>query len=268
VLEARLIRHHEPKYNRRGKTWRRYAYLRIDDTEAFPRIKVVREPKAGGAYLGPFPSSQHAHLAKEALEEAFPIRRCTKAMRASTRFAPCALADMGRCLAPCEGRVGPERYGELVRSLLSSLDRPGGLLAALGTRMRELAEQERFEEAALARDRLRALAEALARARTDGWLLGARDLEVRDADGRPIRLRAGALAWGEDDEPLGRPCPRQRADEVAAVRSWLGRNTVAVVAADPPLSEPVDGGAELHRLLAALRGADRREAPGRSARAS
>lgn len=268
VLEARLIRRHEPRYNRRGKTWRRYAYLKIDVAEAFPRIKVVREPKRGAAYLGPFPSSQHAHLAKEALEEAFPIRRCTKAMRASTRFAPCALADMGRCLAPCDGRVGPERYGELVRSLLSSLDRPGGLLAALGARMRDLAAQERFEEAALARDRLRALAEALARARTDGWLLGTRDLELRDADGRPIRLRGGALARGDDDEALETPCPRQRADEVAAVRSWLGRNPVALVAADPPLSEPVDGGAELHRLIAALRGADRREAAGPSARAS
>ncbi|HET9724376.1 MAG TPA: DEDD exonuclease domain-containing protein [Actinomycetota bacterium] len=256
VLEARMIRRHEPKYNRRGKTWRRYAYLRIDDAEAYPRIKVVREPKAGGGvYLGPFPSSGHAHLAKEALEEAFPIRRCTKAMRASTRFAPCALADMGRCLAPCEGRVGPERYGELVRSLLSSLDRPGGLLAALGARMGDLARQERFEEAALARDRLRALAEALARARTDGWLLGARDLRLSDADGRPIALRGGTLA----DEPVPAPCPRDRADELSAVRSWLGRNRITLVEADPPLAEPVDGGLELSRVLAAVRAVDRRD---------
>ncbi|MBI2237218.1 MAG: DEDD exonuclease domain-containing protein, partial [Actinobacteria bacterium] len=131
VLEARLIRTHEPKYNRRGKTWRRYAYLKVDLAEAFPRIKVVREPTGDGAFLGPFPSSQQAHLAKEALEDAFPIRRCTRAMRPGTRFAPCALADMGRCPAPCDGRIDPERYGELVRSLISSLSTPGGLLAAL-----------------------------------------------------------------------------------------------------------------------------------------
>ena len=83
VLESRLIAREEPKYNRRGKTWRRYAYLRVDLDEAFPRIRVVRDTKKrDGLYLGPFPSTLRATLAKEALEEVFAIRRCTKAMRA------------------------------------------------------------------------------------------------------------------------------------------------------------------------------------------
>src|SRR5205823_7202690 len=92
VVEARLIHAHEPKYNRRGKAWRRAAYLKIDPTEAFPRIKIVRAARPGGpgVYLGPFGSSLRARLAKEALEEVVPVRRCTAAMRASTRFAPCA----------------------------------------------------------------------------------------------------------------------------------------------------------------------------------
>jgi DNA polymerase-3 subunit epsilon len=269
VLEARLIRRHEPRYNRRGKTWRRYAYLKVDPSGAFPRVKVVREPVGDGAFLGPFPSSHHARLAKEALEEAFPIRRCTKAMGCTTRFSPCALAEMGRCLAPCDGRVDPERYGELVRTLITSLSFPDGLLAALEARMRDLAAEERFEEAGLARDRLRALAEALVRARIDGWLLGARELRLADVHGRPIVLRGGALggdALGEG--PICSPCPRERADELAALRSWLGRNRVSLVEADPPLAEPIDGGARLHLLVATLRGADRRDAGGPSARAS
>jgi DNA polymerase-3 subunit epsilon len=257
VLEARLIRKHEPKYNRRGKTWRKYAYLRIDDAEAYPRIKVVRDPKGSGAFLGPFPSSHLARLAKEALEDVFPIRRCTKAMRASTRFAPCALAEMHRCLAPCDGRVGPERYEELVRSLLSSLSTPGGLLGTLEARMRDLAGQERFEEAALARDRLRALAEALARARIDGWLLGTGELVLRDADGHRSLLRRGGLIRCAGDQPLGAPCPRDRADELAALRAWVVRNEVRVETTDVSFSEPVAGGAELHRLLRTLRARDR-----------
>lgn len=252
VLEARLIRRHEPRYNRRGKTWRRYAYLKVDLAEAFPRIKVVRERKGRGAFLGPFGSSRVAQLAKEALEEAFPIRRCTRPMGASMRFAPCALAGMGRCLAPCDGRVDPERYGELVRSLLSSLTSPGELLAALEARMGALAAEERFEEAAGARDRLRALAEALERARRDAWLLGARHLLIRDADGHELRL-PGDLLGAE----LGPVPPRDRADEVAVVRSYLARHPPAVLAADPPLAEPVAGGAELARILARLRTADR-----------
>jgi DNA polymerase-3 subunit epsilon len=264
VLEARLIRRYEPAYNRRGRTWRRYAYLKLDPAEPFPRIKVVREPRGRAAFLGPFGSSRAAHLAKEALEEAFPIRRCTRPMGAGTRFAPCALAEMGRCLAPCEGRTDPERYGELVRSLLSSLTSPGGLLAALEARMHALAAEERFEEAASARERLRALAEALERARRDAWLLGARTLVLRDPDGRELRVPDGLLEAG-----LGPVPPRDRADEVAAVRSFLARHPPAVLAADPPLAEPVAGGAELARVLARLRAADpRSEGPGLARRAS
>jgi DNA polymerase-3 subunit epsilon len=255
VVEARLIRRYEPKYNRRGKTWRRYAYLRIDAAEAYPRIKVVREPKGVGAYLGPFPSADLARLAKEALEDVFPIRRCTKAMRTSTRFAPCALADMHRCLAPCDGRVRPERYEELVRSLLSSLSTPGGLLGTLEARMRDLAQHERFEEASLARDRLRALAESLARARVDGWLLGTGRLVLGDGRGHRFDVRRGALIRTERDEPLGSPCPRDRADELSVLRSWLSGHDVRIEAADVPIAEPVEGGATLDRILRTLRGA-------------
>ncbi len=108
VLEARLIARHEPPYNRHGKRWRSYAYLRIDPAEAWPRVKTARAPADDGSvYLGPFPNQARARLAKEAIEEVFPIRRCTRTMGIRTRFAPCALADMGRCLAPCDGRTDP-----------------------------------------------------------------------------------------------------------------------------------------------------------------
>ena len=253
VLEARLIRDHEPRYNRRGKTWRRYAYLKIDPAEAFPRLKVVREPSGEAAFLGPFPNSRQAALAKEALEDAYPIRRCTRVMRATTRFATCALADMGRCVAPCDGRATLERYGELVRELISSLSNPDGLLEALERRMGLLAAEERYEEAALARDRLRALAEGLARSRADGWLVGAGSIVLRDAGGNRVRFRGGALLRTDDEDPIPLPCPRDRADELAAVRSWLARNPVQVEETDRPPAEAVVGGSALHGILARLR---------------
>jgi len=253
VLEARLIARHEPPYNRRGKTWRRYAYLKVDLAEAWPRIKVVRRPKGRGAFLGPFPTAAAARLAREALEDVFPIRRCSRAMGAATRFSPCALAGLGRCLAPCEGRADPERYEELVRTLILSLSSPGGLLEALERRMAALARAERFEEAALARDRLRAVSEALARARTDGWLLAPGRLVLRGGDGRAVELRDGSLPGGSDGPDAGFPCPRERADEVSAVRSWIARTRPAVLEADVPPAEPVDGGAALARLLGSLR---------------
>jgi DNA polymerase-3 subunit epsilon len=259
VVEARLIRRHEPKYNRRGRTWRRGAYLALDPREAWPRLKVVHAAKPGDGrlYLGPFGSTARARLAKEALEETVPIRRCTTSMGESTRFAPCALADMGRCLAPCDGRTDPERYGELVRWLASSLaSSPGELLEALERRMTRLAEAERYEEAASVRDRLRTLAEALWRSRVDAWLVDAGALELLAGDEGPLRFDHGALlSPGAAGEPLTAPCPRERADELAAVRSWVAKHRPRVTGCDRAPSEPVGGGAALARVLQRTRAA-------------
>jgi hypothetical protein len=60
-----------------------------------------------------------------------------------------------------------------------------------------------------------------------------------------------------DEEPLPAPCPRDRADELAALRAWVARHGPRVEATDEPLVEPVDGGAALHRVLTQLRRVDR-----------
>jgi DNA polymerase-3 subunit epsilon len=254
VLEARLIRRHAPRYNRRGKAWRRYAYMKLDLAEAWPRLKVVRKVRGPGAYLGPFRTSHAARLAKEALEEVVPIRRCTTAMGRSTRFSPCALADLGRCAAPCDGRVTPERYEGLVRSLQHALSSPGGLLAALEARMARLADQERFEEAADLRDRLGALVSALTRARQERWFVDAGRLEV-DIDGRRLRFRHAALVRRGDEEGFGTPVPLEAVDEVRAAVSCL--SGARVVHAEHAPAEPLDGGAELSHLRARLDAARR-----------
>jgi DNA polymerase-3 subunit epsilon len=260
VVEARLIRRHEPKYNRRGKTWRRGAYVALDVTEAWPRLRVVRSTKPGDGrlYLGPFGTSARARLAKEALEETVPIRRCTNSMGLTTRFAPCALADIGRCAAPCDGRTDTERYGELVRWLASSLSTsPGELLEALERRMSTLADAERYEEAAAVRDRLRALAEGLWRSRVDAWLVGAGRLDLHATPDHVMRLDGGSLSTdaGVAEEPLAVPCPRDRADELTAVRSWVTKHRPQVDLCDRAPAESVDGGAVLARVLGRMRAA-------------
>jgi DNA polymerase-3 subunit epsilon len=273
VLESRLIARHLPRFNAHGKRWRRYVFLKLDPREAWPRWKVSRsaDPSDGAIYLGPFGSSGRATLAKEALEEAFPIRRCTRSMGRRTRFAPCALADMGRCLAPCDGRVGPEAYHALVGAMLASLDVPQDLMRLLDARMTGLAQQERFEEAALARDRLRALAEALQRARHDRWLTDGR-LTIAGASGERLDLIGGALRCDDPEgiapaAPIGSPAPRDRADELAVVRSWLRRHPGRVLACDDAPAEPVAGGRELAELLDRIRAADDPRSRGRPASA-
>lgn len=255
VEEARLIVEHEPAFNRRGRTWRRFAYLKIDPSEPWARIKVARSPDGPGTFLGPFAGAARARLAKDAIEDAFAVRRCTRSMGRSTRFSPCVLADIGRCAAPCDGRVSPERYEELVRGLILSLSSPGGLLEVLEARMMRLAAAERYEEAALARDRLHAVVEAVARGRVERWLVDAGRLVVQGEDGVALTLTGGALPGGAPVRSS--PCPPERVEEIAAVRSWLSRHRPRLVHADRPLTEPVDGGRRLHDLLARLRTARR-----------
>ena len=204
--------------------------------------------------LGPFPNQARARLAKEALEEAFAIRRCTRSMGRTTRFSACALADMGRCLAPCEG--GPTRRPtrRLADALASAVRRPD---AAPATSRRDASTTsptaERFEEAALARDRLRVLADALWRARVDAWLTAGRPRRPRPrrTAGRPARRRGPSRH--DDAGPIGWPPDRARADELAAVRAWIVRGTArAIAAATVAPSEPVAGGAALAALRARL----------------
>ena len=126
--------------------------------------------------------------------------------------------------------------------------------------MSRLADQGRYEEAALVRDRLRALAEALARTRQDAWLVGADDLHLTTQEGLALMFHRGTLTpAGERAQapPLSLPCPRERADELAAVRSWLTAHPPRISGGSGPWpSEPVAGGAVVARILARARAAD------------
>ena len=248
VVEARMIREHEPKYNRKGRTWRRYAYLRVDGSEAYPRIKVVREPKGAGASSGrslvqpraPGEGGARGGLPDPSVHDADARGDPVRAVRARRH---------GRCVAPCDGRAGPERYGELVRSLISSLSTPGGLLGTLEARMRDLAEQERFEEAGLARDRPgRSPRRSCARDRTRGCSAAATS-SCRDGAGRATAPRAGRWCAAEVRRRSAAPVPAGPGRRALGAPGVARAGEVTVDAAEVPLAEPVAGGAELHRLL-------------------
>ncbi|MEX2407442.1 MAG: hypothetical protein WD834_08885, partial [Actinomycetota bacterium] len=96
-------------------------------------------------------------------------------------------------------------------------------------------------------------------------LLRPAELVLGDDEGGRFRFKGGALMRGESAEPLGAPCPRDRADELAVLRAWIARHPVRIETTDVPLAEPADGGAALSQLLARLRHAERPVA-GRSSR--
>lgn len=224
VLELRLIQAHQPRFNRRGKAWRAYAYLKLT-AERFPRLAVVHEARNDGAfYLGPFHSSGAAHRVREAIESATPLRRCSlrPGRRARPSGAPCVCAQLGVACCPCSGWTGEADYAAVVDVARRGLrEEPALLLEPLAARMRALAAAERFEEAALARDRLAALAGALRRQRLLDGLRAAGRVTLEGVDG-PVELDGGRLV-ASGLPPLAGPPGRADVDEVLTVGRWLER---------------------------------------------
>lgn len=110
VRELRLIAEHKPPYNRRSRFPERTVYLKLTD-EPFPRLSQVRATRDEATYLGPFASARgaaDAADAADALLAAVPLRQCTGRLSPRVHRPACALADLGRCGAPC-GRPGGRR---------------------------------------------------------------------------------------------------------------------------------------------------------------
>ena len=165
VRELRLIAEHKPRYNRRSRFPERAMWLKLT-VEAFPRLSRVREVRDDGAtYLGPFSGARQVELATAALHEAFRLRQCTTRLSPRRVSPACALAEMGRCGAPCDGRETRRgvRRARRRRPRGDARRRPPARRRAVSRKVARLAEVERFEEAAVHRDRLAAFVRAAAR---------------------------------------------------------------------------------------------------------
>ncbi len=159
ALENVLIKKHTPKYNIKLKDAKSYPYIKVTN-EPFPRFFVTRERTSDRAhYYGPYSGSAGAHAALEAVMKIFSLPTCKRSFpRDIGKERPCIYRDMGRCVAPCAGGVTSEDYLRLVRgaeSVLAGNIRETRLL--LENEMREAAENENYEAAAVLRDSIRAV---------------------------------------------------------------------------------------------------------------
>ena len=165
VRELRLIAAHKPRYNRRSKYPERSVWLKLTD-EVFPRLSVVRVVREdGSSYLGPLRSPRQAEAVRDAIHDAVPLRQCSDrlSLRRAVRAA-CALAGIGRCAAPCEGGTSPEQYAALVDLVAAAWTgdvRP--LIEPLTQKLATLSAAQRFEQAAVVRDRIATVVRACAR---------------------------------------------------------------------------------------------------------
>ncbi|WP_185994925.1 DEDD exonuclease domain-containing protein [Nocardioides campestrisoli] len=164
VRELRLIAEHKPRYNRRSRFPEKAHFLKLT-REPWPRLSLVRKVLDDQAdYVGPFSSRRVAEKCLEALHDVFPVRQCSGRLPAAPSRSACALAEMKRCLAPCDGSVDSPTYAVLVDQLRETLvRRPDPVVSRITERMEALAADERFEEAAAHRDRLAAFVRSAAR---------------------------------------------------------------------------------------------------------
>jgi DNA polymerase-3 subunit epsilon len=228
VRELRLIQRLMPRFNRASKS-KRASYLKLTD-ERFPRLVVTSVARADGAsYLGPFRSSAAAHRAREAIEDAVPLRRCGARVGRKAVIEtgpPCVPAQLGVATCPCRGQVDEAEYAALADTVRRGLcDEPASLCAPLEARMQRLAECERFEEAASTRDRLATLAQALQRQRAMDALRAVERLELDTDEGRLV-LAHGRVVLDEaaalpERPDLMVPPSAAAADELMLVHRWL-----------------------------------------------
>ncbi len=247
VIETRLIARLLPRYNRAGTRCDKYCYVRLDTDSAWPRLSIVKEPSASGRHLGPLPSRKAAALVVEAMQSVLPLRRCSTRLGvnfvAPDDAAPCSAAQLGVAMCPCAGAADRATYDAAVAAAASAFDGDATVIEAqLTDRMLGLAAVQRFEEAALVRDRLAALQNALRRHRLTAALLAAGCCRVRHGDrswiiedGRLVETTlsgtaAGALPVAPPDAPAaGRPLGRRNIDEALVLAKHLDRHSDRVV---------------------------------------
>jgi excinuclease ABC subunit C len=164
-LEYSWIKEFDPRYNVRYRDDKSYPYLAVTLDEEFPRAMVMRGAKKRGVrYFGPY---AHAWAIRETLDQllrVFPVRSCSAGVfkRAGQVGRPCLLGYIGKCSAPCVGRVSAAEHRAIVDDLVAFLEgQTTRYIRRLDREMRAAAAETDYERAARLRDDIAALRRAM-----------------------------------------------------------------------------------------------------------
>ena len=163
LLESRLIKDIQPKYNQELKDDKTFPYLQITTNEDFPRVEFTRKPASSGVKLyGPFTNAKKLRATIVVLQKVFKFRNCGLDIEEGDQrwrwFRPCLLASINQCTAPCNLRISKEDYKQDIRRLTLFLDgNSASLLDELREEMLAASKELRFERAGKLRDAIKAL---------------------------------------------------------------------------------------------------------------
>ena len=158
ILEATLIKRHQPFFNIRLKDDKRYPYLKVDVQNPWPRVYITRRiEKDGARYFGPYASAGSVRATLDLTKKLFPWRSCTKEITGNDA-RPCLDYYIKRCIAPCTAYCTKEEYDEVIEQVILFLEgKSDDVLRRLRKQMDSAAEAMEYERAAQVRDQLRSI---------------------------------------------------------------------------------------------------------------
>lgn len=160
VLECNLIKKFDPKYNIRLKDDKTYPYIKINIQDAFPRMTIVRQMKKDGArYFGPYTNVNAMWEIVDIIKNTWPMRTCSRNLPKDIgKERACLNYHIGKCMAPCDGKVNQEDYKKMIDEVLNFLSgKYKEVIKKLQEDMLIASEDLQFEKAAQLRDQIMAI---------------------------------------------------------------------------------------------------------------
>lgn len=217
-LEYTWIKEFDPRFNVKYRDDKSYPWLAVTVGEEIPRVQVMRGAQRKGVrYFGPYGHAWAIRDTVDTLLRVFPMRSCSAGVyrRAAAIGRPCLLGDIGKCAAPCVGRVSPDEHRTIVEDFMAFMNgQTAGFTKRIETRMREAAAEQEYELAAKLRDDLGAMRRVLEKQTvvlgdgTDADVFGFVDdplevaVQIFSVRGGRIRGQRGWIADKADDAPF------------------------------------------------------------------